>query len=56
MSGSNKRYGLGCLLLVFGGAGLAEHITSGRGIFIVSAIVFSVGLGLIISSYFKIDE
>lgn len=54
--GRNKRYGIGCLLLMFGGAGLAEYITSGRGIFMVSATVFSIGFGLIISSYFKIDE
>ena len=53
MSGSNKQYAYGCLFLVIGGAGISEYITSGRGIFMVSAIVFSIGLALIISSYFK---
>lgn len=53
MSGSNKRYCLGFWLFIGGAAGMAEYITSGRGVFMVSAIIFSVGLGLIISSYFK---
>ena len=47
----NKRYGVGCLLLLFGGAGIAECITSNRGIFIVSAIVFAIGFALILDSY-----
>ncbi len=53
MSGSNKRYGVGCLLLLFGGAGMAECITSGRGIFMISAVVFAIGFGFILSSYWK---
>ena len=53
MENNNKYFGLGVVLLMFGGAGMAEKITSGRGIFIISAIVFSFGLGLIIWSYKK---
>lgn len=54
MSGSNKRYGVGCLLLTFGGAGMAECITSDRGIFLIGAVLFAVGFTLILSSYWKI--
>ena len=51
---SRKReYAWGLVLIVFGGSGLAEHITSGRGSFIISAVVFSVGFALILSSYRK---
>lgn len=51
MRKSNKIYGVGLLMLTFGGAGLAENITSGRGSFMISAIVFSIGFGLILGSY-----
>lgn len=44
-------YGKGLLLLVFGGAGLAEHITSGRGSFPICAVVFGLGLIFIAWSY-----
>lgn len=47
----NKQYGIGVLLLVFGGAGVAENITSGRGSFMISAIVLSIGIAFIIDSY-----
>lgn len=50
MKGS-RYYGVGLVLLLFGGAGLAEHITSGRGSFLVSAIMFSIGLASILVSY-----
>ena len=49
----DKIYGIGLLLLVFGGAGLAEHITSNRGNFIVSTVVFSLGFAMVIRSYFR---
>ena len=51
MKRGTKVYGVGIILTLFGGAGIAEHITSGRGIFLVSAIVFSIGFGLILMSY-----
>lgn len=51
MKESNKRYGVGVVLLMFGGAGMSEYITSGRGIFMVSAVVFAIGFALILSSY-----
>ena len=53
MRGDMKNYGVGLIMLVFGGAGIAENITSGRGSFIISEIVFSIGLGLILWSYMK---
>lgn len=44
-------YGKGLFLMVFGGAGLAEHITSSRGSLPISAIVFGLGFILICMSY-----
>lgn len=44
-------YGKGLVLLTFGGAGLAEHITSGRGSFPISAVVFGIGFIMIAWSY-----
>ena len=41
----------GLLLTIFGGAGLAENITSGRGNFIICAVIFSIGFGTILASY-----
>lgn len=47
----NKWYLRGLILFVFGGAGLAEHITSGRGSFPVCAVVFGTGLIVMLWSY-----
>lgn len=44
-------YGKGLILLTFGGAGIAEHITSGRGSYPISAVIFGVGFILILASY-----
>lgn len=49
----NRLYGYGLLIFIAGSAGLAEHITSGRGSFMVGAVLFSVGLGMILWSYTK---
>lgn len=49
----DKAYGIGLIFLLFGGAGLAENITSGRGSFLISSVVFSIGFGLILWSYIK---
>lgn len=46
-------YSKGVLILTIGGAGLAEHITSGRGSFPFSAVVFGIGFILILASYAK---
>lgn len=46
-------YGKGLILLTLGGAGLAEHITSGRGSFPFSAVIFGLGFVLIVVSYVK---
>jgi len=56
MKRSNKCYGVGLIALLIGGAGLAEHITSGRGSFLISTIVFAIGFGLILVSYTLKDE
>lgn len=49
----SKLYGKGLLLVTFGGAGLAEHITSNRGSFPISAVIFAIGFILICWSYIK---
>ena len=49
----NKRYLWGLTMFLFGGAGLAEHITSSRGSFPISAVVFGLGFVLICWSYAK---
>ena len=46
-------YSKGLVLLTFGGAGMAENITSGRGSYLISAIVFGIGFILILASYEK---
>ena len=52
MRGSNSKWYLrGAILLLFGGAGLAEHITSNRGSFPISAVVFGLGFMFILWSY-----
>lgn len=49
-------YGKGVILMLFGGAGLAEHITSGRGSFPICAVVLGLGFILICMSYEKKDR
>lgn len=49
----DRQYGIGFILTMFGGAGLAENITSGRGSFMFCVVFFSVGLGLILDSYVR---
>ena len=49
----NMQYGVGLVIMSFGGAGLAEHITSGRGSFLFCTVVFSIGLALILDSYVR---
>lgn len=51
MRADMKIYAKGVLLLIVGGAGLAEHITSGRGSFPISAVVLGIGFALICASY-----
>lgn len=46
-------YGWGLVLVLFGGAGLAEHITSNRGSYPISAVVFGIGFILVCMSYGK---
>ena len=49
-------YGKGLVLLTLGGAGLAEHITSNRGSFPISAVIFGLGFVLIVMSYGQKNE
>lgn len=51
MRKSSKYYGVGVLLTLFGGAGLAENITSGRGSFLISLVIFSIGFACVLVSY-----
>lgn len=51
MRADNKIYGGGLIALIFGAAGMAEHITSGRGSFPFCAVVFGIGFVLICWSY-----
>ena len=53
MRASTKIYLWGLTMMLFGGASLAEHITSGRGSYPISATVFGIGFVLIIWSYIK---
>ena len=53
MKRENKLYAWGLFFTVFGGAGLAEVITSNRGSFIVSTVIFAVGFAMILWSYVK---
>lgn len=53
MRESTKMHLWGLTLLLFGGAGLAEHITSNRGSFPISAVVFGLGFILICWSYIR---
>ena len=46
-------YAKGLILFALGGAGLAEHITSGRGSFPVCAVVFGLGFILMMFGYGK---
>ena len=50
---SNKTYAAGVLMVLVGGAGLAEISTSNHGCFILCATVFSVGLSLCIAGFRK---
>lgn len=50
---NNKTYAKGLFAVLFGAAGLAEHITSGRGSFPVSAVVLGIGFVIICWSYVK---
>lgn len=51
MRRSDKYYGGGLLLTLFGGAGLAEYVTSGRGSFLLSTVIFSIGFASVLVSY-----
>ena len=54
MKSVNKSsYGVGVLLMLLGGSGLAEIETSNHGCFWLCAVMFSVGIGLCIWSYKK---
>ena len=49
----DKQYIWGLIMVVLGGASLADHITDGVGSFPISAVVFGFGFILIVMSYGK---
>ena len=51
MKRSDKLYAVGILFLAVGGAGLAEVVTSDRGSFLFTSILFSVGFACVLVSY-----
>lgn len=48
-----RLYGIGVIMMILGGASLADHITYGVDAFPVSAIVFGLGFVLVCMSYGK---
>lgn len=46
-------YAYGAVGTVLGLAGISENITSGRGSFIVSAIIFAISFGCVLYGYTK---
>ena len=48
-----KLHGIGAIMVVFGGAGLAEISTSSHGNFILCATMFAVGFGLCLAGDIK---
>lgn len=50
---SDRKYGIGLLMMVVGGASLADHICYGVDAFPVSAVVFGLGFVLVCWSYLK---
>lgn len=44
-------YSKGLIIAMFGGAGLAEHITSNRGSFPICAVILGIGIILMLFSY-----
>ena len=51
MKQNNNLYGVGLVVFLFGSAGMAEYITSQRGSFLFSAVVFSIGFACVLMSY-----
>lgn len=48
-----KQYFAGVVMVILGGASLADHITDGVGSFPISAVVFGLGFILVCMSYGK---
>jgi len=51
--GTGRKYGIGLLMMVVGGASLADHICYGVDAFPISAVVFGLGFVLVCWSYLK---
>lgn len=47
----DRIYEIGVVVTILGLAGISENITSGRGSFMASAVLFSVGFGCILFGY-----
>lgn len=50
---TDKKYLVGVLLLLIGGASLADHICHGVDSFPISAVIFGLGIILVVWSYAK---
>ena len=48
-----KLYGWGLVMIVLGGASLADHITYGVDAFPISAVIFGLGFIFVCASYVK---
>lgn len=48
---NDKMYFYGAILMLLGGASLADHISYGVDAFPISAVVFGLGIALCIRSY-----
>ena len=49
----DRLYCWGLVMVVLGGASLADHITYGVDAFPISAVIFGLGFALILRSYVK---
>jgi len=49
----SKRYGIGVLFTLLGGAGLAEIATSSHGSFLICAAMLSIGFAICLTEFIK---
>ena len=51
--GSKRLYGLGVLMTLLGGSGLAEISTSSHGSFAICTVMFAIGLAICLTDFIK---
>ena len=49
----SKTYGIGVLLTLLGGSGLAEISTSNHGCFALCVVMFAIGFAMCLTAYLK---